>query len=148
MIDCNGKTFGYILDYLRDRRRARESGEGVGEIIVPSAPEEVQRLARDAAYCGLPDLVMACEPEPDPEPEPEPEPEPCTDQKMLDALAKWKAKTPNWASATTLGLNGNQIKDVTPLASLTSLTSLGLYGNQIQDRSPLQHLEKSCKICW
>ena len=66
VIDCNGKTFGYILDYLRDRRRARESGEGVGEIIVPSAPEEVQRLARDAAYCGLPDLVMACEPEADP----------------------------------------------------------------------------------
>ena len=74
VIDGYGKTFGYILDYLRDQRRARESGEGVGEIILPSAPEELQRLARDAAYCGLPDLVMACEPVVVAEPEPEPAP--------------------------------------------------------------------------
>ena len=59
---------------------------------------------------------------------------------MLQALAKWKAKTPNWASATKLELLANQIKDVTPLASVTALTYLGLAFNQTQDVTPLASL--------
>jgi hypothetical protein len=39
-----------------------------------------------------------------------------------------------------LDLHGNQISDITPLASLTSLQWLGLWGNQISDLSPLASL--------
>ena len=40
----------------------------------------------------------------------------------------------------SLGLYKNQISDITPLADLTELTSLGLYGNQISDISSLANL--------
>ena len=59
---------------------------------------------------------------------------------MLGALSNWKARTPNWATETQLYLGGNQITDVTPLASLTELTYLSLNNNQITDVTPLASL--------
>ena len=43
VIDCDGKSFGHILNYLRDRRRARESGEDVGEILRLFIHEQISR---------------------------------------------------------------------------------------------------------
>ena len=46
----------------------------------------------------------------------------------------------NLANLTHLGLNGNQIDDISPLANLTQLRNIGLSGNQIDDVSPLAGL--------
>lgn len=39
-----------------------------------------------------------------------------------------------------LSLEDNQIRDISPLASLTNLTVLDLWGNEISDLSPLTNL--------
>jgi len=45
-----------------------------------------------------------------------------------------------------LYLSDNQIKDITPLQTLTNLTELGLYENQITDVTPLYSLIKLTKL--
>ena len=107
---------------------------------VASLRQLVQQSEPPLAQPGLADA------KPESPAQPAPQPKPCADQKMMTALAEWKASTPNWEVATELNLDDNQITDVAPLASLTALTKLYLYDNQITDRTPVTHL--SAVIDW
>jgi hypothetical protein len=55
VINRNGVTFGYILDHLRDIESA-----DAGAFVLPSAPEDLQRLTMEAEFFGLPALVDEC----------------------------------------------------------------------------------------
>ena len=54
---------------------------------------------------------------------------------------------PALTTLTVLGLDSNQITDVTPLQHLTALTQLDLDSNRITDVTPLQHLTVLTHLC-
>ena len=63
VINRNGAIFSYVLDYLRDLETARVGGAAAAaepELVLPSADEDLRRLAKEADYLVLPDLAAAC----------------------------------------------------------------------------------------
>jgi hypothetical protein len=70
-IDRNGRLFEYVLDYLRDYDPVDAQAEPEGEVALakeaahaeislPSSLEDLQQLAKDAGFYGLPGLAAAC----------------------------------------------------------------------------------------
>jgi hypothetical protein len=63
LINRNGAVFSYVLDYLRDLEWAAGGGGGADaptELALPSSDEDLQRLAKEADFYGLPELAAAC----------------------------------------------------------------------------------------
>ena len=68
VIDRNGASFAYVLDYLRDLQALQKADGGAAErtdeqppvLVLPSSDDELQRLATEADFYGLPALAAAC----------------------------------------------------------------------------------------
>lgn len=72
-IDRNGRLFEYVLDYLRDYHPDEEQAEpepelegdatedvARAEISLPSSPDDLRQLTKDAGFYGLSGLSAAC----------------------------------------------------------------------------------------